>query len=128
MAIAHLQEILFSLLKQQNALNNKLSANMMQTVSASRNYSEKQVKYNQKIQNYYYAYYDSDPNTYYEMVEAVENERELELGQLQSWEAQLNAEKDEIETQLSEINTYRDAYMKLLGHNCKKDFTYGSVS
>ena len=77
MAIAHLQEILFSLLKQQNALNNKLSANMMQTVSASRNYSEKQVKYNQKIQNYYYAYYDSDPNTYYEMVEAVENEREL---------------------------------------------------
>lgn len=128
MAIANLQEMLLSFTKQSTAINEKLSGIMMQTACATRSYASKQQQYNEQVQNYYYEYYESDPDMYYDLIELIENEHELDLARLESWEANLEVEKNELETQLNEISTYRDTYMKLLSNNIKKDFTYGSVS
>lgn len=128
MAIANLQEMLLSYTKQQTAINEKLSGVMMNTAFATRSYAEKQKQYNEQVQNYYYQYYEDDPDMYYDLVELIENEHELDLARLESWEANLEAEKNELETQLNEITTYKENWTKLLSGNIKKDFTYGSVS
>jgi len=128
MAIANLQEMLLSYTKQQTSINAKLGEIFMTISSGTRSYANKQQQYNEQVQNYYYQYNESDPDTYYDLIEVLENERELDMARLESWEANLEAQKNELETQLSEINTYRDNCMKLLSNNIKKDFTYGSVS
>ncbi len=128
MAIANLQEMLLSYTKQQTAINEKLSGVMMNTASATRSYASKQQQYNEQVQNYYYEYYEQDPDMYYDLLELIENEHELDLARLESWEADLEVEKNELETQLNEITTFKENWTKLLSNNIKKDFTYGSVS
>ena len=128
MAIANLQEMLLSYTKQQASINAKLGEVFMDIANATRSYASKQQQYNEQVQNYYYQYNESDPELYYDLVEALENERELDLARLESWEANVEVEKNELETQLSEVTTFRDNFVKLLSNNIKKDFTYGSVS
>lgn len=128
MAIANLQEMLLSYTKQETAINEKLSTVMMNTASATRSYATKQQQYNEQVQNYYYEYYEQDPDMYYDLIETIENEHELDLARLESWEASLEVQKNELETQLNEITTYKENWTKLLSNNIKKDFTYGSVS
>lgn len=128
MAIANLQEMLLSYTKQEAAINAQLSTVMMNTTSATRSYATKQQQYNEQVQNYYYEYYEQDPDTYYDLIELIENEHELDLARLESWEANLECQKDELETQLNEISSYKDTWTSLLSSNIKKDFTYGSVS
>ena len=128
MAIANLQEMLLSYTKQQTAINAKLGNIMMDIAFGTRNYANKQQQYNEQVQNYYFQYNESDPDMYYDLVEALENEHELDLARLESWEANLEAQKSELETQLNEITTFRDNCTKLLSNNIKKDFTYGTVS
>lgn len=128
MAIANLQEMLLSYTKQQTAINEKLSGVMMNTAFATRSHADKQKQYNEQVQNYYYEYYEADKETYYDLIELLENEHELDLARLESWESSLEAEKNELETQLNEIVTYKENWTKLLSNNIKKDFTYGSVS
>ncbi len=128
MAIANLQEMLLSYTKQETAVNEKLSTVMMNTASATRSYASKQQQYNEQVQNYYYEYYEQDPDMYYDLIELIENEHELDLARLESWESNLEVQKNELETQLNEITTYKENWIKLLSNNIKKDFTYGSVS
>ena len=128
MAISNFQETLLRYTKQENAINMQLSMNLMNIANATRSYAQKQEQYNQKVQNYYYEYYENDPDMYYDLTEILENEHELDLARLQSWEADLEAQKDQLETQLNEIVSYKDNWTKLLSNNIKKDFTYGSVS
>ena len=128
MAIANLQEMLLSYTKQQASINAKLGEVFMDIATATRSYASKQQQYNEQVQNYYYQYSESDPEMYYDLVEALENEHELDLARLESWEANVEVEKNELETQLSEVTTFRDNFVKLLSNNIKKDFTYGSVS
>lgn len=128
MAIANLQEMLLSYTKQEASINAQLSTVMMDTASATRSYATKQQQYNEQVQNYYYEYYEQDPDMYYDLIEAIENEHELDLARLESWEADLEVQKNELETQLNEVTTYKDNWTKLLSNNIKKDFTYGSVS
>ena len=128
MAIANLQEMLLSYTKQETAVNEKLSTVMMNMASATRSYASKQQQYNEQVQNYYYEYYEQDPDMYYDLIELIENEHELDLARLESWESNLEVQKNELETQLNEITTYKENWIKLLSNNIKKDFTYGSVS
>lgn len=128
MAIANLQEMLLSYTKQQASINAKLGQVFMDLATATRSYATKQQQYNEQVQNYYYQYNETDPDMYYDLVEILENEHELDLARLESWESNVEVQKNELETQLSEVTTFRDNFMKLLSNNIKKDFTYGSVS
>lgn len=127
MAISNIHETLLMYTKQKALINDKLSTNMMNTLSASKQTAENQAKYNDQMDNIYYNYYEDDPETYELLTEQLEQEHELELANINSWEQELELEKNNLETQLNEINTFESTWTKLLQTNIKSDFSYGGV-
>lgn len=127
MAISNIHETLLMYTKQKALINDKLSTNMMNTLSASKQTAENQAKYNDQMNNIYYNYYEDDPATYELLTEQLEQEHELQLANLNSWEQELELEKNNLETQLNEINTFESTWTKLLQTNIKSDFSYGGV-
>lgn len=127
MAISNIHETLLMYTKQKALINDKLSTNMMNTLSASKQTAENQAKYNDQMDNIYYNYYEDDPETYELLTEQLEQEHELELANINSWEQELELEKNNLETQLNEITTFESTWTKLLQTNIKSDFSYGGV-
>lgn len=127
MAISNIHETLLLYTKQKSLINNKLSTNMMNLLNSSKQTAENQAKYNDQMDNIYYNYYEDDPETYELLTEQLEQEHELELANINSWEQELELEKNNLETQLNEINTFESSWTKLLQTNIKSDFSYGGV-
>ncbi len=127
MAISNIHETLLMYTKQKALINDKLSTNIMNTLSASKQTAENQAKYNDQMDNIYYNYYEDDPETYELLTEQLEQEHELELANINSWEQELELEKNNLETQLNEISTFESTWTKLLQTNIKSDFSYGGV-
>ena len=125
MAISNIQETLLMYTKQKAMINEKLSNIMFTMTSATKQNAEMQARYNEQLQNYYYEYYEEDPVTYSDLVEILNQEHELELANLESWEAELELEKNNYETRLNEITAFESSWTKLLQTNVKKDFSYG---
>ena len=128
MAIANFHETLLFYTKQKSLINDSLSTTMMNLLNSSKQTAESQAKYNEKVSDIYYSYYDSDTETYELLTEMAEREHELELANLTSWEQELELEKNNLETKLNEITSYESTWTKLLQTNIKNDFTYGGVS
>ena len=80
------------------------------------------------MDNIYYNYYEDDQDTYELLVEQLQQDHELKLANLNSWESELEVEKNNLETQLNEISTFESTWTKLLQTNIKNDFSYGGVS
>lgn len=128
MAISNIHETLLFYTKQKSLINDKLSENMMNLLNSSKQTAEEQSKYNDKVDDVYYNYYEDDPDTYELLTEQYEQEHELVLANLNSWEEELELEKNNLETQLNEINSFESSWTKLLQTNIKGDFSYGGVS
>ena len=128
MAISNFQETLLFYTKQKSLINDKLSKTMMDLLSSSRKTAESQAKYNDKVDDIYYNYYETDSESYEMLTEQAEREHELELADLTSWEQELELEKNNLETRLNEITSYESTWTKLLQTNLKSDFTYGGVT
>lgn len=128
MAISNIHETLLLYTKQKSLINDKLSTTMMDLLNSSKQTAESQAKYNDQMNDIYYNYYESDPETYELLVEHCEQEHELTLANLNSWEQELELEKNNLETRLNEINTFEGSWTKLLQTNIKGDFSYGGVS
>ena len=128
MAISNFQETLLFYTKQKSLINNELSSNMMNLLNSSKKNAEIQAKYNDKVDEIYYTYYESDMETYEILTEQAEREHELQLADLTSWEQELELEKNNLETRLNEVSSYESTWTKLLQTNIKSDFTYGGVS
>jgi len=128
MAISNIHETLLLYTKQKSLINDQLSSNMMNLLNSSKQTAESQAKYNDQMNDIYYGYYESDPETYELLTEQCEQEHELELANLNSWEQELELEKNNLETRLNEINTFESSWTKLLQTNIKGDFSYGGVS
>lgn len=128
MAISNIHETLLLYTKQKSMINDKLSTTMMNMLNASKQTAETQAKYNDNVSSVYYEYYENDPDTYEILTEQLEQQHELDLAVLNSWEQELELEKNNLETQLNEINTFESSWTKLLQDNIKKDFSYGQVS
>ena len=128
MAISNIQETLLFYTKQKSMINDKLSSTMMDLLNSSKRIAEEQAKYNNQVSDIYHNYYEDDPDTYELLTEQCEQEHELELANLDSWESELELEKNNLETRLNEITSYESTWTKLLQTNIKSDFTYGGVS
>ena len=128
MAISNIHETLLMYTKRKSLLNNELNENMMNLLNSTKQNAAAQQKYNNEIDEIYYNYYESDPENYDILIERAEQEHELELANLNSWEQELELEKNNIETQLNEINAFESSWTKLLQTNIKGDFSYGGVS
>ena len=128
MAIANYQEKLLFYTQQKSQISMKLSDIQMKQLSASKSTATKQQEYNAKLSALYYDEdYGCGTDEYSEMLLQLQNEHEFEMANLNSWESQLDIEKENLENQLNEIQSYETTWQKILQANIKNDFSYGGV-
>lgn len=127
MAISNIHETLLLYTKQKSLINDKLSSTMMDMLNNSKQVAASQQKFNDQMNDIYYNYYESDPENYEILTERANQDHELELANLNSWEQELEVEKNNLETQLNEVNTFETSWTKLLQTNIKNDFSYGGA-
>lgn len=126
MTISNLHEKLLFFTRQKSNISRKLSDVQMRQLAASKQVQEKQQQFNAELSALYYdpeVGYGTDAysDLYLEMV----SDHEFELSTINSWESQLELEKEQYETQLNEITNYENSWQKLLQQNIKVEFTYG---
>ena len=126
MAISNLQEKLLFYTQQKSRISSKLSDIQMQQLSASRQVAEKQLEYNSQLSDIFYEYGETD--LYGELLLELQSDHEFELSKINTWESELEVQKEGLETQLNEISSYEQAWQKLLTNNIKVEFTYGGSS
>ena len=128
MSIANLQEKLLFYTRQKSRINLQLSNIQMNQLSATRSSATKQQEYNQKLSA---LYYDEDhgygTDEYSEMLLELQNDHEFEIASINSWESELELQKENLETQLNEVSSYENTWQKLLQTNIKNEFTYGGT-
>ena len=128
MSIANLQEKLLFYTRQKSRINLQLSNIQMNQLSATRSSATKQREYNQKLSA---LYYDEDhgygTDEYSEMLLELQNDHEFEMASINSWESELELQKENLETQLNEVSSYENTWQKLLQTNIKNEFTYGGT-
>ncbi len=128
MAISNLQEKLLFYTKQKSAISSKLSDVQMKQLSASKQSATEQQEYNTKLSALYYdENYGYGTDEYSQMLLELQNDHEFELANINSWESQLDIEKENLETQLNEIQSYENTWQKLLMTAIKNDFVYGGI-
>ena len=128
MAIANYQEKLLFYTQQKSQISMKLSDVQMKQLSASKSTATKQQEYNAKLSALYYDEdYGYGTDEYSEMLLQLQNEHEFDMANLNSWESQLDIEKENLENQLNEIQSYETTWQKILQANIKNDFSYGGV-
>ena len=128
MAIENYQEKLLFYTQQKSQISMKLSDIQMKQLSASKSTATKQQEYNAKLSALYYDEdYGYGTDEYSEMLLQLQNEHEFEMANLNSWESQLDIEKENLENQLNEIQSYETTWQKILQSNIKNDFSYGLV-
>ena len=126
MAISNLHEKLLFFTQQKSRLSTKLSNIQMNQLAAMKSVQQKQLEYNNKLSA---LYYDNEfgygTDEYGEMLLELQNEHEFEMASINSWESQLEIEKETTETQLNEVSQYEASWQKLLQQNIKSEFSYG---
>lgn len=128
MSIANLQEKLLFYTRQKSRINLQLSNIQMNQLSATRSSATKQQEYNQKLSA---LYYDEDhgygTDEYSEILLELQNDHEFEMASINSWESELELQKENLETQLNEVSSYENTWQKLLQTNIKNEFAYGGT-
>jgi DUF4097 and DUF4098 domain-containing protein YvlB len=115
---ANITQRLMGIMDNMNVANMNSTELMEQT-------NEKRAYYSQMAEGDQ-SYADS---TQYEIdSEAVENDYQLQLSQINSWDSQMQQDKNSLETELKIVTSYEESWTTLLKNNIKKDFTYGSSS
>ena len=128
MSIANLQEKLLFYTQQKSRISMQLSDVQMRQLSASKTIQTKQQEFNAQLSALYYdEEFGYGTDEYSEMLLQLQNEHEFELASINSWESQLDIEKENLETQLNEIQSYESTWQKLLSTAIKNDFAYGGV-
>ena len=128
MAISNFQEKLLFYTQQNSRISMQLSDVQMKQLSASKSIQTKQQEFNAKLSALYYdEEFGYGTDEYSEMLLQLQNEHEFELASINSWESQLDIEKENLETQLNEIQSYESTWQKLLSAAIKTDFVYGGI-
>ena len=126
MAISNLQEKLLFYTQHKTRISSKLSDIQMRQLSATRTEATKQQEYHAKLQDLYHDEdYGYGTDEYSEILLELQNDHEFELASINAWEAELELQKENLETQLNEISGYEQAWQKLLISNIKNEFVYG---
>lgn len=128
MSIANFQEKLLFYTKQKSQLSLQLSDVQLKQLSASKSVQTKQQEFNAQLSSLYYdEEFGYGTDAYSEMLLQLQNEHEFELASINAWESQLDIEKESLETQINEIQTYETTWQKLLQAAIKADFVYGGA-
>jgi len=128
MSISNLQEKLLFYTQQKSRISSSLSDIQMRQLSATRSEATRQQEYNQKLSALYYdPDYGYGTDEYSEILLELQNDHEFEMASVNAWEAELELQKENLETQLNEISGYESSWQKLLMTNIKNEFLYGGA-
>lgn len=132
MAIASLQGTLLMYTMEKADVTSRLTTIMSRLTLATQSNTELMEKTNEK-RNYYAGLVQDNPQyadttEYKTMTKAVEDDYQLQLSEIHSWETSLQEEKNSLETRLKVITTYEENWTSMLKNNVKKDFSYGQQS
>ncbi len=126
MAISNLHEKLLFFTQQKSRLTTKLSNIQMNQLAAMKSVAQKQQEFNNKLSALYYDdEFGYGTDEYGEMLLELQNDHEFEMASINSWESQLEIDKEVTETQLNEVSQYEASWQKLLQQNIKSEFSYG---
>ena len=126
MAIANLHEKLLFYTRQKSSITRQLSDVQLKQLAATKSQATKNMEYQEKLSALYYdEEYGYGTDEYSEMLVMIQNEHEFDMATLNGWESQLELQKESLETQLNEIQSYENTWNKMLGTCCKNDFSYG---
>lgn len=67
----------------------------------------------------------SDSTEYQAALDEIESEYEAKLADVNSWEKELEMQKQNLQTELQATTSYLESFQKVLQENVKKDSTYG---
>lgn len=71
-------------------------------------------------------YSESTDSTEYQVaLQEVQDEYDAKLAEVNSWEKELEMQKQNLQTELTAVSTYLESFQKILQDNVKKDSTYG---
>lgn len=131
MAISNLQEALLMYTRQKSMITNKVNDIQLNILSATRKVMDLQTKYNEKEQAYYYYYnqggMEDKQDEYRILCENMEKEYEFSLQNINSWNEELEMQKDNYENRYNEIVATENSFRTLLKTNIKGDFSYGGA-
>lgn len=129
MTVASINETVLLYLQEQNIMTAQLTTIMGKITRATQNTTELMLTTNEK--RAYWAQKVTDDPTFADTAEykvqakAVEDDYQLQLAEINSWETQLEQQKNNLETKIKVVTTYQQSWESLLQKNIKKDFTYG---
>lgn len=69
--------------------------------------------------------YSPDSTEYEQAMDDIQEEYELNLAQISSWESELEAQKEEKETEIQATGAYKESFMSALKQNIQKDYKFG---
>lgn len=131
MSFTSIQSSLNFYTMQEASLTSELDDIMMSITSATRQTSDIAQQTSDK-RNAIYSNQDasgsSDSSQYDSELNQVQDDYDLKLATITDWESELEVKKQNIETQLKEITSYKESFKSMLKQNVKNDFKYGQSS
>ena len=135
MAISNLNETLLMYTKYRSRMSKRMMEIQMNLLSATKTQADIQSKFNAKQQEYYYEYnqnkggegMEAYQEEYNALCAEIENEMQLKLRNVKSWEEQLTTDQLNCEVRLAEITQNENNIKQQLKTNLKSDFTYGGA-
>jgi len=132
MAVAGINETILQYQMESNSITSQLTTVMFKITSATKNDVDLTQKTN-KNRAYLANLVQTNP-TYADTTEykvasaAVEDDYQVQLAEINSWESELEQQKNSLETRAKEVSSFQESWTAALKQNIKKDFTYGTAS
>lgn len=109
---------------EQADLTNQLT-DIMQNITAAGSQTSAIADKTSKQRSLVEETLSSGTDEYQNQMNDIENDYELELSKINSWENQLEIKKQQLETQLQATTSYKESFTAALKQNVQADFKYG---
>lgn len=123
MAIAGIQGIIDLYTLQEAQLTHDVTDIMQNITKATKKASEYAVEVSAKKEEVK-GEYDSGTAEYQAAMDDINDDYELKMSEISSWESELETQKQQKETELQATTSYKQSYQSALKSNVKTDFTY----
>lgn len=133
MAFTGIQGTIDFYTQQEADLTNQITDILMSETLASRETTEianQSVNQRTMVKNEYTSSDGQITNIqgYDDAMADIQDNYQLQLAKISSWESELQTKQQQLETQLKAITSYKESFMGVLKQNVQKSFKYGDGS
>lgn len=133
MAFTGIQGTIDFYTQQEADLTNQITDILMSETLASRETTEiadQSVNQRTMVKNEYTGPDGQITNVqgYDDAMAEIQDNYQLQLAKITSWESELQTKQQQLETQLKAVTSYKESFMGVLKQNVQKSFKYGDGS